>query len=284
MARTIVQIHQEIKDKLVSEASAVGVIIDPAQWTRFNMLRLITYVTAFCFWTLEKLFDAHKQEVADIIATQKPHTLQWYAEKAKAFQYGYNLVPDQDYYDNTTLTDEQIETSKVIRYAAVEEVAKGLRVKVAAIDAGTGDLAPVPGPQFTAFMAYMERIKDAGVHLANYYVNETADSLKLTVLIKFNPLVLNSSGQRLDGTNDTPVQDAIDQYLEEGMTFNSLFVPSALMDYIQAVEGVERLHFSLVQARYGVLPYSQVTTEYLPFSGYLRIVNPGDLTLTFSPA
>ena len=244
--------------------------------------RLIIYIVAVCAWTLDNLFDLHKKEVTDLIAAQKIYRVKWYVEAAKSFQYGFDLLPDSDEFDNAGADDATIEASKVISFAAAEEVMNGVRIKVAKLV--SGELAPVPTGEFNAFKAYMERVKPMGIRLDEFYVNTTSDSLKLTIRIAYNPLLLDSTGKRLDGTNDTPVQDAITDYLINGIEFNGLFKPMKLEDNVQAVDGVDNVHIELVQARYGANPYADVGLKYQPYSGYLRFINPSDLTLIFEPA
>src|SRR5204863_4829012 len=132
--------------------------------------------------------------------------------KAKEFQYGYNLVPDQDYYDNTGIDPALIAASKVVAYAALVEE-PSIRMKVAMLS-GT-DLAKLPAPMLAAFIAYMKRVKDAGVKLHGTTITSPAtitstdpDKLRLVVRAKFNPLVLDSTGARIDGNNPSPLKDA----------------------------------------------------------------------------
>ena len=95
MARTIAQIQQSIIDSKNADAtlSALSSSSNVAIW------KLWSYIVAVCQWVLENLFDLHKSEVTAIIAAQKPHTLQWYVTKAKAFQYGIILPPDTDVHE-----------------------------------------------------------------------------------------------------------------------------------------------------------------------------------------
>jgi len=275
MARTIAQIQQQIIDakNADSNLSALSSTSAVAIW------RLWTYIVAVAIWALEKLFDLFKADVNTLIASGKPHTLRWYALKAKLFQFGYSLFPDEDFYDNTGIDEATITAAQVVKYAAAVEVVKGVRIKVAGETAG--DLAPLTTPQLDALKTYMGRIKDAGVKL--YYTNSVADSLKLEYDIYYDPLILDATGQRLDGINNTPVQDAIDEYLKEDMTFNGLFLPVKLTDKLQAVEGVVIPHLVLAQSQYGLFPFLSVGVQYQPDAGYLRLANPSDLTLNFLP-
>ncbi|OQP45900.1 hypothetical protein A4H97_32175 [Niastella yeongjuensis] len=271
MARKITEIQADITSTLVTEMAAINITINPATWSKANLLRLITYIVAVCQWTIEQLQDAHKAEVNELIATKKPHSLRWYAEKAKAFQFGDNLVPENDYYDNTGIPEDEIENAKVVKFAAVvkQKRANGriyLRVKVAR--ANGADLAPLDTDQLDALREYFNRIADAGLDIE--VDSGVADLLQLKLRIYYNPLILGANGSRLDGTDNIPVPNAIRTYLQN-LPFNGLFVLAQLVDALQAIEGVEIPHVLTCQTSYAQFPPTSVDVEYVPDSGYLRI-------------
>lgn len=273
MARTITDIHADITNTLVTEMAAINITINPATWSKANLLRLITYIVAVCQWTIEQLQDTHKAEVNEIIATKKPHSLRWYAEKTKAFQLGFNLVPEQDYYDNTGIDDDVVEASKVVKYASVvrQQRPNGrffLRIK-AATTKGT-DLAKLETEHLNALTEYINRIADAGVDVE---VGSTdAEQLKLGLTIYYNPLILAANGSRLDGTDPYPVPNAIRAYLKN-LPFNGLFVLAHLVDALQAVEGVVIPNLTSCSMTKGALGFFSVDVEETPDSGYISIDN-----------
>lgn len=269
MARTISQIQQEIIDKVDADAT-LGTMLTST--SNVAIWRLWTYVVAFCQWTLESLFDLHVNEVTSIIATQKPHTLQWYVTKAKQFQYGDSLITDTDSY----ATIDSVK--QIVSYAAAVEIFKGIRLKIAKT---TGDdLTFLTTTELTAFKSYMSYVKDAGVRM--YIDSNSADSLVLNLNIYYNALVLDNTGKRLDGTNDTPVQDAVDTFLKN-LPFNGLYINYRLLSALAAVDGVVIPEIVSAQTTYGALPLTSVESEYQPDAGYLRINDPADLTIIFIP-
>lgn len=274
MARTINEIHAA----LVSEKEARTELAGLTSNSRTAIWSLWLYVVATGMWTLEKLFDSHKAEVLDIISRMKPHSLKWYAEKATAYQHGYDLVPDADYYDNSLLSDEDIENSKLVDYAAVVNADTGLRIKVAT-DNGT-DLEALTLGELAAFREYMSRIKDAGVNLI--VTSNAPDDLKLSLEVFYNPLILDAAGERLDGGGATTVQSAIKNYLKN-LPFNGVFVLAYLVDQLQAVDGVVVPHIVSASARYGALPFSSFAVQYQPDAGYLRLASDADLTIVWTP-
>lgn len=284
MARTINEIFTDKMNRVAADATLGPLLTSTSQVAVF---RLLLYISAVCDWTLENLHDLFKTEVNETIAAMKPHSLRWYAEKSKAFQYGHNLVQDADYYDNTGLTPSQIDASKIVAYAAVVEQQQlpGVRLRIKVAKIVGSDLGPLSAPELSAFQAYMQRVKDAGVKFganSEGITSTAADALKLSLRIKYNPLVLDGNGQRIDGTVTTPVPDAIRNFLKN-LPFNGVFSTAKLVDAVQAVDGVDDVKVDLVQTKYGALPFTSVDIDYIPDSGYLRIDN-ADLTIQFIPA
>jgi hypothetical protein len=275
MARTITEIENEIIAQVQANAT-LGPLLTSISKTA--IWRLIVFVLAVAIWTVEQLFDIHKADIEEQIATLKPHSLRWYAEKTKQFQYGFNLIPETDVYDNTGIDETTIEASKIIDYAVAVEVERGLRIKVATTVGN--DLAPLNVDQLNAAKEYLKRFKDAGVKVE--MTSTVADSLKLTADVYFNPLVLKSDGSRLDGENSTPVQDGTKAYLKN-LPFNGLFILQNLVDQMQKIDGVVLIDIKSASARYGSLPYQSFSVQYLPDGGYLRFVSNNDLIINFIP-
>lgn len=276
MARTIAEIQAEII--AAKEARTELAVLSSS--SRTAIWRLWIYITAVAIWTLENLFGLHKAEVTDIINNMKAHSAKWYANIAKAYQHGQILPPDTDKYDNTGLTEQEIAEKKIVAYAAVVEAERGLRIKVAK-DNGTDLVALDPDEERPQFEEYMDRVKDAGVKLL--ITSTSADSLKLDIAIYYDPLVLDSEGRRLDGSDNEPVQKAVRNYLRN-LPFNGIFVLAYLVDVLQQVPGVVVPHILSASARYGVLPYTSFNVEYQPDAGYLRLLAPNDdLNLSWYP-
>lgn len=274
MARTITEIQQTMIDGIASDATLSGRFTSTSKTA---IWRLLTYIVAVCAWSLEKLFDIFKTDVDEQIAAKNPHTLRWYAEKSKAFQFGFTVVEDADYYDNTGIDETTVANSKIVAYAAVVEQERGLRIKLAKLS-GTG-LTELAAPELSAFTDYMQKIKDAGVKLN--ITSGPADNLRLELRIRYNPQVLNSTGARNDGQDSEPVQNAIKNHLLN-LPFNGVFSIQKMVDAIQSVEGVNDLNVDQCQTRYGALPFASVNISVIPDAGYLRIANDTtDLLITF---
>ncbi|KAA2245484.1 nucleotidyltransferase [Chitinophaga agrisoli] len=283
MARSVQEIQQTITATYVTEMAAIGIVVDPITWSRVNLVRLFIFIFSAAAFVLESIFDALRTEIENIINALKPHTLRWYVSKVMAYQHGFNLLPDSDKYDNTGFTDSDIEAAKVVKYAAVVEQTNEfgrvfLRIKAAA-ESG-GDLTPLSAEQLGGLKEYVARVKDAGV--GAQVDSLPADSLKMQWTVYYDPLLLNSQGGRLDGTDSNPVGNAIRQYLSE-LPFNGLYVLSYHTDAVQAVEGVVIAVINTAQTKYGDLPYQSVDVLYNPDAGYLRIYQDTDLLINYLP-
>ena len=260
MARSIAQIQAAIVTQVQSDPTLGPSLTSTsvvAIWT------LWTYVVAVCQWTLENLFDMHKDEVSEIIATQKPHSLQWYVTMAKAFQYGVALPPDSDTYAAAPPVDP---TVLIISNAAAVELVNLIRIKAAKMVSGSlGALSTI---ELTAFNAYMARIKDAGVRLQ--CTSNAADTFQPTMVIYYDPLVLKNDGSRIDGTSTTPVKDAVNTFLDT-LPFNGVFVLNSFIAAMQAVSGVVIADVQTVQAFYGSVPPVVIDVQYTPDAGYMAL-------------
>ncbi len=262
MARTIAQIQKSIIDAKNADTIIGSGGTSPLTSTSNVAIWLLwTYIVAVCQWTLENLFDAHKAEVNALIANQKPHTLQWYVSKAKAFQYGVTLPIDRDVYVIVPPIDTSV---LIVAYAAAVELTSLVRIKTAQLTGGV--LTPLTGGQLTSLAAYMNRIKDAGVRLQ--VTSGNADNLQLALNIFYDPLVIDEIGARIDGTDLTPVKTAINLFLDS-LPFNGLFILNFLTDALQAVEGVRIVQVVNAQANYGTTAYVPIYVEYVPDAGYL---------------
>lgn len=276
MARTIAQIQQQIIDTKETEPT----LSELDSSSKVSVWRLWTYITAVCIWTLENLFDVHKAEVSNTIAKQKPHTLQWYVEMAKKFEYGHELPYDSDVY----IPVDESPLVRIVTHASATEEPNMVRMKVAKGVAGA--LGPldntIVSPQLKAFKEYMHRVKDAGVRL-NISSREP-DGLKLTLTIHYDPLVLNSLGQKLDNPSVKPLVVAINEYLKN-LPFNGLFVVNRLIDAMENAAGVRIAVVNGLVVTTADEPTGtgvDTSVKYTPLAGYMHFIEV-DSTINYIP-
>lgn len=231
MARTIDTIHSEILTAISSNTTLSPLLTSTSTVARF---RVFTYIAATAIWILETLFDTHKSEVDVKLKNQKAGTLPWYREMALAFQYGFALVTDHDYYDNSGFSDAEVAQSKIVKYAAVSQSETETRVIIKIAGETDGELAPITEPQKASFDTY---IKDIRWPVKITVINYKPDLLSLYLKVKYDGLVLNATGMSIINGN-YPVKDALSEFMKE-LPFNGELRLSALVDKIQLVDGVE---------------------------------------------
>lgn len=261
MARTIEQILASI----IASKAADSVLSGLTSTSSEAVWRKWSYITALSEHDLEENFDDHKNEVKGIIKTEKAHTTQWYVTKAKAFQYGDTLAQDSDVYDPIAPAGD---ASLIVAFAAAVELPNLIRIKTAK---GTvGALVPLSGGELTAFSQYIFRIHDAGVRII--CTSAVGDTFQPEMKIHYDPLVLDGSGARLDGTAPSPIKDAVNIFLNS-LPFNGKLRFDEFIAAMEAVEGVVIAEVVGLQAFYGVVPPIAITVEYTPDAGYLVLDN-----------
>lgn len=269
MARSIQDIQQEMLRAKDNEPA----LAELNSTSKVAVWRLWIYITAFVIHTLERIFDQHKKEVAEALSEQKPHTPRWYRNMALAFQYGFDLIPDTDKFNNTGKTEDEIENSKIVKYSAVTESETESRLIVKIATEQGGELQPISTGQKASFDAYMQEIRDAGVKITT--INYLPDILKLQMEIYRDPLVLDENGMSIL-TGEKPVEKAIKEYLKQ-LPFNGELVLAHLVDALQKVEGVRIPHIILAESKwidasvndYGI--FQRIEVKQLPISGYYKI-------------
>ena len=275
MARSI----QEIQTLIFQAKAQEPALNELNSTSKVAIWRLWVYIIAVAIWSLEKIFDLHRVDIDRRLAELKPHTARWYRNKALAFQYGFDLLPDSDKFNNQGHTEEAIEASKIVKYSAVIESKNEGRliVKIAGEQGDT--LQPITDAQKQAFEAYLQEIKDAGVRLS--VVNYQPDILHLQMKIVYDPLVLDSNGQSIIHATK-PVETAIKDYLKR-LPFNGELVLAHLIDVLQQAKGVRIPHLVLAQSKnitsggsYG--DFETIEISKIPTAGYFTIDNFNDIT------
>ncbi len=284
MARSINEIQESILESINSdtELNALEVLTtnekdNLTSSSKVAIWRLFVFVISVSFWTIEKLFDTLKQEIEELLYLLKPHKPSWYRKKVLDFQFGQELN-EKDYYDNTNLTVKQIEDAKVVKYAAVVEINSILYIKVAAQQDAIR--VRLSDDQEAALIQYIKLIRDAGVKVR--LVNRDADLLKLEIDAYYNPLEIDANGARLDGSDNEPLQNKLQQYLKE-FEFNGELVLTKLTDQLQQVQGIEMPVIKNASYKFGnQVDWTEINETYQSDAGHMKI-NTEDLTINWIP-
>lgn len=276
MARSIAQ----IKAAMIAQKNEAPGLEDLNSDSNTSIYGLLFFIVASAIHLLELFFDAHKAEVDTAITNQKSGRATWYRTMALRFQYGFDLIADRDYFDNTGATDEQIENSQIIKYAAVEESDSESRLILKIAGETGGELAPIPQAERNAFDAYLNEFRFAGVKVT--VINYEPDRLYLNLEIYRDPLVLDENGQSIL-TGEKPVEAAINEYMKE-LPFNGELIIQNLVDKLQQVPGVKIAHVLNVESSWidpEVNDYGEpqpIDVKRIAVSGYYKVVDFENVT------
>ncbi|QSS96577.1 hypothetical protein [Psychroflexus sp. ALD_RP9] len=274
---------QGIKNQILAEKANQEALEGLNSSSNVAIYNIWAYVVATVVWTLYQFFKTYTAETDQKIREQKRYTLLWFREKALAFRYGQALQDNAEYSDDG-LDAEQIAEMQIVARAAVIELELGKRknlfIKVA--KESNSDLAALTPEEITSLEQYFAIIKPAGTKIIVF--SDAPDQLKLDIRFFYDPLVLDSNGARIDGSNNTPVQDVINNYLTV-LKFNGEFSIAALIDLLQDVEGCadREVYIDNVEANYlQPAEWQNIESSYVANSGYMRIAEE-DLNIEFIP-
>ncbi|MEO8236406.1 MAG: nucleotidyltransferase [Flavobacterium sp.] len=276
MARTVEEIQVQMLTGIANNSDLVGL----NSTSKVAIYRLIVFIVAIAIWTLEKLFDTHSSQVDVAIYENKPGTARWYRNMSLAYQFGFNLLTDDDQFDNAGFTTDQIEASKIVKYCSVKESLESSRliIKLAGDD-GT-NLIPLTPTQIDSFKYYISEVAYAGVK--THFVNNPADKLRLTMRVYRNPLVIDENGNNIL-TGGKSVEIAIKKYIKN-LPFDGELVINDLIDYLRDVPGVENAHIISAATSYKDLvtglytSFATIDVKTIPVAGYFEVENFNNIT------
>jgi len=277
MARTIDEIKQEMTADFIKQPAVISAYgLDGKKsfkdcFSVASIESILFYVFAVGVWSLEKLFDLHKNEVEEMIEQLEPHTLRWYVNKTKAYMHGKKLVKDTDQYDTSGMTDTEIEAAKVVKYAVATESNTVVYIKVARQNE-KGNPEELTTAQLQGLTSYVNEIKDAGVSVQ--LRNEPADNMKISLLIYYDPTLLTLNEDKSIGTledGSEPVREAVQEVITS-LPFNGVFRKSDLMAALQALDCVEVVDIRSVSVKASnATVWTEVEGFNRPYSGYYSI-------------
>ncbi|KMQ63003.1 hypothetical protein ACM46_13715 [Chryseobacterium angstadtii] len=244
--------------------------------------RKIFEVVGFTIWNFQEACKLHLKEIETKIKEQKVPTLKWYRNEALRYQYGFKLLPESG--DFSTLyeqngvevpaTDEQVETSKVIKYVAVTKAPNSSKISMKIATESNGEIVPLADNVGMAFRSYIEEIQAAGDNIV--IVNYKPDILRIKFVVCYNPGVLLADGRSILAIGTYPVEDAIKRFLKN-LPFNGELSVQKLEAAILAVDGVTDLQNLIVESgwvepgsNYPIV-FQPIGISVIPKSGYFKI-------------
>lgn len=260
---------EEISTTQASSTSSVAIW---RQWV---------WIVAFVIFTFEQILDKFRADVEQRIAETRPHTARWYVEKALLFQFGHELVPEKDYYNNSGLSEDEIQDSRIVaNAAAVKQIISGagiLRLKT--VTWAGDEWAALQPAQVEALSSYFNNslngVADAGTFVL--VTTAQADDLLIVVDMYYNPQVIAADGSRLDGTESTPAQDAAVEFLKS-IDFNGSLILSNLEDKLKSVAGFPVAHIRQAASKYAGYAYTDTGANVGPIV-QIRVADAGWMKL-----
>jgi hypothetical protein len=271
MARTVAQIKQSMLDAKNADPT-LSALTSTSQTAKWN---LYYFIVASCIAIFEQLQDLFKIDLEAIASTAAPSTPQWTRNKVLKYQKG-----DVAQLNTTTFTIEYptINTANQIltRCAVITAPNRTVLIKVAKSDPPV----PVSVGELAELQSYIETFNPAGI--AFTLINENSDKMEVAATIYYN-------GQ-YSAVISTNVVAALNNYMAT-LPFNGVISTQAVVDAIQAVEGVNSVSLTRILVRKHTVAYGAGVTlynlstgvdsvQYQTFAGY--VVQETTATHTFA--
>lgn len=263
--RTVKEIKRAMTDQFMSNEEMIesyGLQPNQSFEDQFSVVSIESIwfdIMAIIHFVLEQLFETHKTETYTAIANQKRHKAADVRQRLLDFQLGFPLIPGTDEFFNGSKSEEEIEASKIIKYAAVVESNDEKRVICKIATETNDELSPIAENDLEAVAKYVKEIKPAGVPYT--LINYLPDLLVLKIRIVRDPLVLDSNGiHRVDGSE--PVKDALKEFMKE-LPFNGELIIQELANKLEKTEGVKIVSVDYVQTAW----INPETGNYNDFEG-----------------
>jgi hypothetical protein len=242
MARSISQIKQSMLDAKNADPT-LSALTSTSQTAKWN---LYYFIVASCIAIFEQLQDLFKTELEAIASTAAPSTPQWTRNKVLKYQKG-----DVAQLNTTTFTIEYptINTANQIltRCAVITAPNRTVLIKVAKSDPPV----PVSVGELAELQSYIETFNPAGI--AFTLINENSDKMEVAATIYYN-------GQ-YSAVISTNVVAALNNYMAT-LPFNGVISTQAVVDAMQAAEGVISVSLARILVRKDTVAYGTGVTLY----------------------
>lgn len=274
----------DLKNEILAKKSEFESLNGLTSTSKVASYNLFAYVVAFVMWVQYQFFELFQAEVDEQLSNQKVFRSLWYRLRALEYRHGHPLVQVNNdlIYTDDGYTEQEITDSLIVKRAAVIELEITNRI-ILFIKCATevnGELAKLTEPQKQGVVDYFKRIKTAGTRLEVF--SDDPDDLRLTIDFFYDPLILTETGTRIDGTDNTPVQNAVREYLKN-LRFNGEFSVSELEDIIQGVSGCSNREAYIINAESNYQTpanWEVIENTIVANSGYMNIID-ANLTINF---
>ena len=238
MART----HNEILDSIradfvanVTLQEAYG--LDPEvtfleQFSKTSIEAIWTYIVASAIYLHELIIDKKQTEIETTIANKQSFSIPWYKANCLKFQYGDTLVFNEETYRFEYAAEDS--EKQIVQNASVRTLIDEGVSKLQVFITKSGKAA-LTADELAAFKAYYNQTGAPGTHFD--YVSLAPDQLTIDLTIVYDPQLIDSNGLLLSDGVTTPVNDAVDTYLDN-IKYSGKFNRTKFIDQIQAASGV----------------------------------------------
>lgn len=275
---------QEIIENIIARKNQYASLSSADSTSKTAIWRQMIEAVAFVIWNFQNALNLHLKEIEDKIKEQKVPTARWYRNEALRFQYGFDLNPNSytaeflPYYTNNgvqiTATEDEIEASKIVKYASVTRNLTNQGVRISMKIAGENIDGVLNQNEALAFKAYIEEIQAVGDHIT--IVNYLPDILFIKMKICYNSRILLPDGMHIL-TGTYPVKEAIFKFLKN-LPFNGELSIQQLEKAILEVDGVTDLKNLEVLSKWidpgiGYGFFQPIEISKIPKSGRFTIKN-----------
>lgn len=258
MARSIEQIEKVITDNLKGLSLSASKV---AEW------HLWVHCFAYVIYSFELIMDAFKKEMDKKAETMYTGSLAWYNEICYRFQFGHELVFNEDTAEISY--KEQDENARIIKIASVSVIEQTLAFKIATQDEN-GKIIPLSEVQLLDFKNYLDVIKFAGTRTS--VVSTEADSILYDINVYYEP--------------STPISDleaALNESLESfktEQTFGGVIYYHKFLDAIIRVPGVTTAKINSLKRKGSIdTEYIDIDTRSELYAGYFDYSKDCRITL-----
>ncbi len=247
MARTVTEIYNE----LIARKEATPELAGLTSTAKTAIWRLWLYIVAYVTALHEALWDAKAAELTELAKNTLVGTLNWYAQKCKEWQNGYQFELIDGKYQYATDDPD----ARLVKRVAISDIERGIMIKVANED-NDGNPIPLTAEQLANLQAYINQIKIVGTKIDMVSLNADKLLFDITIYYKGSYSVVKDN-----------VISAIINYLKT-LPFDGAVTRANLITAVNNVEGVEDIYVISLQHQYGSNPVANIDRIALPASGY----------------
>lgn len=272
--RTLTEITDAIKQSFVDDATIAQMYdLDSSktfdeQFSRVSFEAVLIYIVGMASYLCERLFSTTSDDVTTAIDSRSIASEPWFQQRALEYQDGYSLVYDPDTYSFGYAVHDN--DARIVAFAAARTYLDTNDIRRIRILVSKREKAPLSTEELSRFGSYMQRIAPAGTRMT--FVSKQSDRLRITAQVNYDPLLLNSSGERISD-DVKPVDIAVQEYID-GILYGGVFNKTKLVDAIQAAEGVVDVVLQTVSVSSNGGAYAIIDgTSYASTSGSFIIDN-----------